>query len=323
MPTNQFPYPRKSSNPSPYVSTRATAYHRQRTWRTFVPLLLSGGALICLLYFILGGSSSSNLEGRAIVPGKGPPVVIVTTIDDSLQPAFVNTIKENRKDYAARHGYVTFFPNTTDYDLSSAPRSWSTIPAIRHAMSMYPQTPWVWYLTSTALIMDTRESLNKKILAPAKLESLMLVDKPVVPPDSVIKTFSHVKPERIDLILSQDKEGLAGGSMLVRNGEWAKYFLDSWFDPLFRSYNFQKAEAHALEHIVQWHGTVLAKLALVPQRIINSYAVAKTDAGGAYQEGDFIANFHGCAREKGRNCEEEMRPMLSRWRELRDGERRR
>lgn len=233
-----------------------------------------------LLYYILGGSSSSSSDGYTVAGGKGPPVVIVTTIDDSLNQAYIDTIKENRKDYATRHGYITFFPNTTDYDLADAPRSWSTIPAIRHAMAKYPQTPWVWYLTATALIMETREPLTKKILAPAKLESLMLVDQPVVPPDSVIKTFSHVKPERIDLILSQDKEGLAGGSMFVRNGEWAKYFLDSWFDPLFRSYNFQKAEAHALEHIVQWHGTVLAKLALVPQRIINSYAVTKADAEG-------------------------------------------
>jgi hypothetical protein len=75
----------------------------------------------------------------------------------------------------------------------------------------------------------------------------------------------------VDFVLTQDKEGLAGGSFMVRTGEWAKYFLDAWFDPLYRSYNFQKAESHALEHIVQWHGTVLAKLALVPQRLINSY----------------------------------------------------
>ena len=95
----------------------------------------------------------------------------------------------------------------------------------------------------------------------------------MVPPDSVIRTFTHVKPERIDLIISQDKDGLADESIFVRNGEWAKYFLDSWFDPMFRSYNFAKAESHALEHVVQWHGTILAKLALVPQRLINSYAV--------------------------------------------------
>jgi mannan polymerase II complex MNN11 subunit len=42
---------------------------------------------------------------------------------------------------------------------------------------------------------------------------------------------------------------------------------------------------------------------------------------GIYQEGDFIANFHGCARDAARNCEEEMKPLMTRWRELRDGNR--
>jgi hypothetical protein len=104
-----------------------------------------------------------------------------------------------------------------------------------------------------------------------------------VPPDSVIKTFAHLKGERVDFVLSQDRDGLAGGSLLIRNTDWAKFFLDAWFDPLYRSYNFQKAEGHALEHIVQWHGTVLAKLALVPQRILNSY----TRDTGASNEGEF------------------------------------
>jgi len=110
----------------------------------------------------------------------------------------------------------------------------------------------------------------------------MVTDTPVVPPDSVIKTFAHLKGERVDFVLSQDRDGLAGGSLLIRNTDWAKYFLDAWFDPLYRSYNFQKAEGHALEHIVQWHGTVLAKLALVPQRVLNSY----TRDTGASNEGE-------------------------------------
>ena len=74
----------------------------------------------------------------------------------------------------------------------------------------------------------------------------MLKDKAVVPPDSVIHTFSHLKGDRIDLVLTQDGEGLCQESFIVRQGEWAKFFLDSWFDPLYRSYNFQKAEGHAL-----------------------------------------------------------------------------
>lgn len=148
-------------------------------------------------------------------------------------------------------GYAAFFPNTTDYPLGDAPTSWSMVPALRHAMTLYPHTTYVFYLTSTALIMSPSLSLEKHIMEPKRLESLMLVDKSVVPPDSVIKTFSHLKGDRIDFVLTQDHEGLAGGSLILRSGEWAKFFLDAWFDPLYRSYNFQKAEGHALEHIVQ------------------------------------------------------------------------
>ena len=79
----------------------------------------------------------------------------------------------------------------------------------------------------------------------------MIVNEPVVPPDSVIKTFGNLKGERIDVVVTQDKDGISHSSFIVRNGEWAKYFLDAWFDPIYRSYNFQKAEQHALEHIVQ------------------------------------------------------------------------
>ena len=217
-----------------------------------------------------------------------PEVVIVTTLDPRMSERYNENIKENRREYAARYGYGTFFPNTTDYDLTSNPSTWSTVPALRHAMALYPHSPWLWYLASTALIMNTRESLQDKVLEPRKLESLMIVDEPVVPPDSVIKTLSHIRGERVDLVLTQDREGLAGGSIFLRTGDWAKFFLDSWFDPLYRSYNFQKAENHALEHIVQWHSTVLAKLALIPQRVINSYT---KDTGGDGPSSKFLIPF--------------------------------
>lgn len=229
---------------------------------------MAGGlTVILLLLWLFGGSSSTT----SIPPGT-PEVVIVTTLDPQMSESFKQNIKDNRRDYASRHGYATFFPNTTDYDvMPGVPKSWSTVPAMRHAMTVYPHSQWLWFLSASALIMDTSEDLYTKVLEPRKLESLMIVDKPVVPPDSVIKTFSHLRGERIDFVLTQDREGLAGGSLLVRSGEWAKFFLDAWYDPLYRSYNFQKAENHALEHIVQWHGTILAKLALIPQKVINSY----------------------------------------------------
>ncbi|KAI5197011.1 hypothetical protein E4T39_07496 [Aureobasidium subglaciale] len=308
-----FP-PRKTSHPPPYAARSSrSAWLRYSQLRNI--LILAVGALVTL-YFLSGLFSTST---SVSIPAGTPKAVVVTTIDPELSEAYKAAIKANRKHYAAKHGYAAFFPNTTDYPLGDNPSSWSLVPALRHAMALYPHTPYIFYLTSTALIMNPSLSIEEHIMDPRRLESLMLVDKPVVPPDSVIKTFSHLKGDRVDFVLSQDNEGLAGGSIILRAGEWAKFFLDSWFDPLYRSYNFQKAEAHALEHIVQWHGTILAKLALVPQRILNSYT--QGPAEGIYNEGDFVANFHGCIRDSKRSCEAEMQPLLTRWREITDRER--
>ena len=94
--------------------------------------------------------------------------------------------------------------------------------------------------------MNPTMALVPHVMEKNRLESLMLRDTPVVPPDSVIKTFSHLKGDNVDLVITQDREGLCQGSFILRRGEWAKFFLDTWFDPLYRSYNFQKAEGHAL-----------------------------------------------------------------------------
>jgi mannan polymerase II complex MNN11 subunit len=117
-------------------------------------------------------------------------------------------------------------------------------------MTLYPTSTFFWYLDSSA-IMNTALPIHTHLLTPAKLETHMITNAPVVPPDSVIKTFGNLKGDRIDFVVTQDKDGLAPSSFVVRNGEWAKFFLDAWFDPIYRSYNFQKAESHALEHIVQ------------------------------------------------------------------------
>lgn len=95
-------------------------------------------------------------------------------------------------------------------------------------------------------------SIEKHIMEPGRLRRNMLTDIPVVPPDSVIRTYSHLTPDKVDFVLSHDKDGLGKDSMILRRGDWSKFLLDVWFDPLYRSYNFQKAEQHALEHIVQY-----------------------------------------------------------------------
>jgi mannan polymerase II complex MNN11 subunit len=143
-------------------------------------------------------------------------------------------------------GYAAFFPSASDYELNGSPRSWARVPAVRHALTKYSHSTYFWLLDQNALIMNPELTVEGHVMNPKKLESLMIKEQSIVPPDSVIKTFSHLKGDQVDLVLTQDKDGLAQGSFIIRRGEWSKFFLDTWFDPLYRSYNFQKADTHAL-----------------------------------------------------------------------------
>lgn len=65
--------------------------------------------------------------------------------------------------------------------------------------------------------------------------------------------------------------------------------------------------------MVQWHPTILSKLALVPQRTINSYS--KPDKGHEYQSGDFAVRFSKCTKSlKNPSCETEAEPYATVWR---------
>lgn len=134
----------------------------------------------------------------------------------------------------------------SDYNTGESPKSWARIMAMRHALSKYPDATYIWFLEQNAFIMELDKTLEEHVMAPATLESLMIRDWSVVPPDSIIKTFSHLKGQDVNLVISQDEVGLVTNSYVLRNGDWAKFFIETWMDPLYQSYNFEKAERHAL-----------------------------------------------------------------------------
>ncbi|PSR90507.1 galactosyl transferase GMA12/MNN10 family-domain-containing protein [Coniella lustricola] len=275
--------------------------------------------LVALVWILTHGSGSGSRHGGPVgtanhVPSGTPPAVIVTVLDENRFGAkYTALLKENRKLYAEKYGYETFFPNVGDYELLSAPSSWTKVVAMRHAMTKFPDATYLWYVDVDTFIMSPHQSIDKDVMATAKLEEKMIVDHPVVPPDSIIHTFSHLRGEDVDLVLTQDKQGLVTSTFVLRNSEWSRFFLETWFDPIYRSYNFQKAETHALEHIVQWHPTILSKLALVPQRTINSYSSASR--GEEYQTGDLAVRFPACTKSsKSPTCEAEAEPYAMVWR---------
>ncbi|PHH90279.1 hypothetical protein CDD83_4080 [Cordyceps sp. RAO-2017] len=303
-----FAYPpRKSSNPPPF-RPRSVPFLRRSRLKTVALVFL---AFVAAAYLLLGSRKRSPYHER--VPSGTPAVVLVTVVDPTTwDNGYLKTVRENREKYAALHGYEAMVVKAYDYDTRGAPQSWAKVMALRHALSKYPDCKFIWYLDQNAYIMDPTKSLEELVLEPKTLESLMIKDYPVVPPDSIIKTFSHLRGQDVDFIVSQDKESLVHTSVIVRNGEWAKFFVETWFDPLYRSYNFQKAERHALEHIVQWHPTVLSKLALVPQRTFAAYL--HPTRGDAYQQGDFVVISPDCTQTGAQSCETDLKPYLPEWR---------
>ena len=64
---------------------------------------------------------------------------------------------------------------------------------------------------------------------------------------------------------------------------------------------------------MQWHPTILSKLALVPQRTIASYS--QPELGDTYQPGDFVVMFAGCTQTGPDSCETESSRYWERWRD--------
>ena len=59
---------------------------------------------------------------------------------------------------------------------------------------------------------------------------------------------------------------------------------------------------------MQWHPTILTKLALVPFRTMNTYNVEITTRGGKemmYRKGDWLVRLVGCELDTNRDCEKE------------------
>jgi len=237
---------RKSSRPPYAIKLKQSSLQFRRIRPTSLIAIIAGFITLFLLLRSFGFTHSGAKRHYG-----GRDVVIVTAYDENTDSAIAESVMANRQQYAKLHDYGVFFTSFQNYSVKSGPPSWAKVPVMRHAMTVYPQATFFFYLDAHALIANTKIALEKHVLDGKTLESLMITDVPIVPPDSVIKTFAGLDADRVDIIITQDKEGLSEKSFILRRGEWAKYFLDAWYDPLYRTYNFQRAERHALEHIVQ------------------------------------------------------------------------
>src|SRR5579859_826851 len=98
--------------------------------------------------------------------------------------------------------------------------------------------------------MNPSIPLHTHYLSPASLLALPLRDVPVFPPETTVRTPTlRAQPiSSIGLILSHGGGILHTGSIILRRGDYGKFILDSWNDPLVRSYGFQGEDHQALAH---------------------------------------------------------------------------
>lgn len=152
---------------------------------------------------------------------------------DKKAAAYLEKIISNREEYARHHGYelaVKHLPDKVITQTQSVLHGWHKLALLRRVIEEHPNSEWFWFLDQNALIMDPQVSLIKDILG--DLESTMLRDIPVVPPESVIRTLKTGEANNVQFVLSHDQAGLNTNSFLLRNGDWAKYFLEAWTEPV-------------------------------------------------------------------------------------------
>lgn len=122
-----LPYPpRKRSNPPPFrpMSSNISLLRRSRLKNIAIGAFLFLGAL----YLLFGGKKPDPYHEH--VPSGHPSVVLVTVIDPSeWDTAYLDTIKENRERYAARHGaFKALVQQEIILTTQKATKQWSSTP---------------------------------------------------------------------------------------------------------------------------------------------------------------------------------------------------
>jgi hypothetical protein len=176
---------------------------------------------------------------------------------------------------------------------------------------MHPRAKWVWWLDLDAIIMTPGINLNSHVLSHEALLSRLIKGEELMAGGerhTGLYTSKDPKPENIDLIVSQDHNGLNAGSFMIRRSEFSKWLLDIWYDPFFVDKDWPGKEQDAILHMVLNHKIVRDHTGYVPQRVLNAYSVGGDNMG--WKTGDLVVHFAGCWVEN--KCDERWKDFWSR-----------
>jgi hypothetical protein len=179
---------------------------------------------------------------------------------------------EDKHDYSLKHGYG-MIAQTVALD-QQREIAWSKIKLVQnHLFSSKTKHHWTWLVDLDTLIMNPNITLEG-----------------IVDPS-------------YDIVISEDCNGLNTGSILFRNSDWTRRFLDELYDlndpTIVPDVNTLWEEA-AINYLYTKNKEEYVadnRIKVVHQKTFNSFPEETTKAPkcklGRYEEGDFVVHFAG------------------------------
>ena len=248
-------------------------------------------------------------------------IVVLTASDggghNSVIPNVLERVLDDREKYCIRHGYTHLWLNTSRYDIGEAHRvswkivelldravclhviqTWSKIPAVAEAFSLYPSAEWVWLVDTDIILMEPDYDLVREIVGPAAIKRGLMRDTPIL--DGQLKknptnvsTPKDFRIENIDILITQDHQSVNTGSTFFRRSAFTRWTLEMMTDyTMLMGQEHTGAEQDAIKHLMLEHQLVRDHIGIYPQRKFNSYAQGGDNMG--YRDGDLLVHLAGC-----------------------------
>ncbi|KAH7300504.1 hypothetical protein KP509_24G065600 [Ceratopteris richardii] len=189
---------------------------------------------------------------------------------------------ESRSLYASLHGYgLRIYFHRPDLRRSLV---WSKVIAIHENFFHGPELPssadrdndWIWLLDLDALIFNFN----------VKLESI------------VESARAHHQGNDVDIVISNDHNGVNAGSFLIRKSEWTRQLLRKWWQTQVGVGMDEKFfEQGALNHLIHTDKSMAAHVHIAAIRQFNAYGYPSGDLY-RFREGDFIVHCPGPTLKK-------------------------
>lgn len=174
-------------------------------------------------------------------------------------------------------------------------QTWSKIPAVAEAFTLYPTAEWVWLMDTDIILMNPDYDLVEEIVGPAAIERGLMRDTPILDNklEKNINTSKNFRVEDIDILITQDHQSVNTGSVFFRRSAFIRWTLEVMTDyTMLMGREHIEAEQDALKHLMLEHQLVRDHVGIYPQRKFSAYPDGNVNMG--YRDGDLLVHFAGC-----------------------------